>query len=149
MNNNIESLIGRTIKEISIGKDEHGWCYIKFETEVENIFWGFMGDCCSQAYLDSITGIDNVINKKITTTKEINLGRDEKQTYQGVDDIHGIILSSKRNYSDDVHCLIIYRNSSNGYYEGFVSVTTDFDCDIEFVKLIENYKHQFVDNNSN
>lgn len=87
------------------------------------------GDCCSSSYIDSINGIDYLLNNTILSIKEITLDYtiDSPEFTQ----FYSVQIKTERGLFE-----FIFRNESNGYYGGYlehneqptyeVEITEDF-----------------------
>lgn len=77
-------------------------------------------DCCSQTWMSEILGVNTALRSKIVKITEPDLSKynvDDGRGRQGYDSVYGACL-----HTENGGCLtIIWRNSSNGYYGGWLS----------------------------
>src|SRR5277367_3929125 len=114
----MEDLVGKTVRAIEVSDDQH-WLVIKHD-EGQNVYW-CEGDCCSTTWVADIVGVDNLLGFKVVKAEDVevepvNDGRGREE----VDLFYGIKLTTERGYVD-----IVYRNSSNGYYCGWMGRAKD------------------------
>lgn len=76
------------------------------------------GDCCSETWFADIVGVNALINATVLEVQDVELEDDaDERTRQEYDRFYGVKLKTDRGYVD-----IVYRNSSNGYYGGDISL---------------------------
>lgn len=105
----------KTIKSITVYGDYQD--QIKFETDDGDIIYDAVGDCCSASYFSDIWNAQNIIGKKVVRVEELQLEDGDapyRPSREEYDSIYGFRLWNE----DDGVCVIIFRNSSNGYYGG-------------------------------
>lgn len=110
----MKQLIGKTIDAVFI--DSQNQHYLMFRTDKGDIWFFGEGDCCSETYFSDIQQIRNLIGMTVLSVEDIDLKEGEykpKSSRQNVDSVYGIKLYTERGI-----CIIVYRNSSNGYYGG-------------------------------
>lgn len=112
---NFNYLIGKEIKKYELEGDT---CLKFFLKDNEIVEYTAYGDCCSESFFHSINGI-SFLNDckvlKVVEKKEI----DAPGSYQEEDVLYGVdLLVEKENKNYNVE--IEFRNSSNGYYGGWV-----------------------------
>lgn len=126
MYNDIDkALIGKKVLRIFMNEDN-----LKFETDQGNVCFSVDGDCCSKSVFHDFIGVKNLFKgKEITKVEEVF-------TTEDGDSVH--IPMDSKNYQDDIkwygYRLIVegqygeesavfsFRNYSNGYYGGSMSV---------------------------
>jgi len=122
--NEYEQIIGQTLKSVYINQDK-----TDIIVECENgKFYPFVtdGDCCSETWIEHVTLPWR--EEKIEKVEEIDLG-DAMPTRQEHDCLYGISIGS-------LH--VEFRNSSNGYYGGYIEMAEPIDKLPEgFAKLEE------------
>ncbi len=118
----MKELIGKTIKLIHLdGAKQH---YLKFTTNNnEDIIYYAEGDCCSESWFADICGVDSLIGHEILSVTEnalkdydVNDGRCREDE----DEAYGYDIKTPAGV-----CCIVFRNSSNGYYGGMLTLITD------------------------
>tara|TARA_R110000868_G_scaffold66014_3_gene196968 strand:- start:3348 stop:3761 length:414 start_codon:yes stop_codon:yes gene_type:complete len=70
------------------------------------------GDCCSETWMENVTGTKDLLNNEILEVKGTDLG-EAPGTRQDYDQKYSFIIKTKKGNFE-----IEYRNSSNGYYGG-------------------------------
>lgn len=129
----MEDLVNKTIKQIFL--DGENQYFIKFFTDEGEIVYQTHGDCCSESWFADIINVDALLNAKISVVEKVYLpeaepdGR-ERQEY---DAYYGIKLTT-----DKGNASIVYRNSSNGYYGGWISLYKGSEK-VEWVEITEDY----------
>jgi hypothetical protein len=111
----MEKLLGRTVLAVEVdSEDQH---YMRFLTDAGPIAFGVSGDCCSESWFADVIGRDALIGGTVAKVETLELPEppDQHRTRQDVDVAYGIRLTTERG-----HTTIAYRNSSNGYYGGFL-----------------------------
>lgn len=114
----MKELIGQTVRKIFIDVDDES---IAFVTDTQVIGYATDGECCSSTWIDSVTGVEALLNQTVLTHESMNnveLGKDR-------DTVEGHYIEVMENYGEKLttqqgHIDIIYRNSSNGYYMGSI-----------------------------
>jgi hypothetical protein len=128
----MESLVGKVIKKIMIdSKDQE---YLQFQTDKGNVNYGAYGDCCSETYFSDVNRLKNMIGFKVLDVKEISNFEEEKisdqKSRQESDEIYGVHIVTEKGVG-----VIIYRNSSNGYYGGSADKIEEIPEDIKMVEI--------------
>ena len=126
----LEPLLGKTI--VGIGLDATNE-YIKFNTEQESFAFNALGDCCSESWINHISGIETLIGNKVNKVDEIYIpdierGENGHSERQEVDKIY-----SYKIFTDKGMCEIEMRNSSNGYYGGALSQSMELDVPVRII----------------
>lgn len=114
-------LVGKTVESISRTDDQ-----LLFLTDSDPVLAVVEGDCCSDSWFYSITGVENLIGEKVYFIIDIETGPGfendlDVDTEDGLgrqesDQAYGIGVVTEKGT-----CTIIHRNSSNGYYGGMLS----------------------------
>ena len=133
----MKELEGKIIKQIFIDKDEQH--YILFKTDAGNIVYHADADCCSESWFYHILGFDNLINHKVVSVEEIDTGDapEDGRCRQEYDDLYCIKIKTEKGHAD-----IEFRNSSNGYYGGWLELhSTDGKLPegVKFKKITDDY----------
>lgn len=113
----MKGLEGKTIIGLRIGADES---LLVFDTPEGHIAYAARGDCCSESWFADINGISALIGGTVQSAETIpldNYNVDDGRTRQEYDEAYGWKLTTNRGYVD-----IVMRNSSNGYYGGWISL---------------------------
>lgn len=133
----IQKLMGKYVTKILTD----GEYYLTFETTDGNYHFQLTGDCCSQSYITEIMGVRNFIDKgQITTVDESDLG-DEKNDYDRILK-HGVYLrcAGGDSYGDPPTLVILWENSSNGYYDGMIESIDAIPNETKMFEIQGNWK---------
>lgn len=101
-------IVGRTIKSIHIGGD-----YLFFNTDDGVFRYVVDADCCSNTWINDLTGVSNVLGKQVTAVDDIEAGDD---VWDGDYELTQFYAKEFRTTGGVL--TVCYRNSSNGYYGG-------------------------------
>lgn len=109
-------LIGKTIKKIALSKDQTILVFIL--SNGEHVVCEAVADCCSESWFADITGVNVLLQGLIKQIElmDLDLPQDER-CRQESDSFYGIKIKTDKGDAD-----IIFRNSSNGYYGGWLEV---------------------------
>ena len=114
-----ESLAGFKVTALSVSEDE-GTLYLQGDGLYVQV--NTEGDCCSETWFADITGVENLVGRHIASFELVEMPEsynvDDGRTRQESDEAYGIKITTDAGYCD-----IVYRNSSNGYYGGSVSLS--------------------------
>jgi len=128
----MKELLGKKIKKIFI--DEDSQTYLQFQTNKGNVNYVGYGDCCSETYFSDVNRLKNIIGQKVIRVEEAKLFDEEKvsqqESRQGEDQIYGVRITTNKGTG-----LIVYRNSSNGYYGGSADYTEEIPKDIKMIEI--------------
>lgn len=111
----IERILGRTITKVETNADHYVFRFT-FETG-DPIELYVYGDCCSQSWVEHITGAAALVGASIIGVEEKDLGA-APATYQEYDQKYSTILKLSNAQQFEIE----YRNSSNGYYGGSIDI---------------------------
>lgn len=115
----MHKLVGKTVQALRI--DEDGQHYLAFDVDGhdEPIIYVAVGDCCSEAWFADIINPQAILGHTITDAVDLFIGasshEEDIRCRQEYDEIMGVDL-----YTSAGVCNIIFRNSSNGYYDGWL-----------------------------
>jgi hypothetical protein len=115
---NLDDLVGQTPTAILVNEDQS---VLVIETTTDVLTLTAEGDCCSESWFADLLGVDALIGQEIVAVAEVDLpGYDphDGRGRQDEDKVYGYRFTTKSGYAD-----LIFRNSSNGYYGGWLSVT--------------------------
>lgn len=116
----MNELLGSTVLKVSISEDH---TILVFDTDLGRFYYQTFGDCCSETWIDSLTGFDVLIGSPILTHEAVEMPApahrvpDYKNHFQEELEDYGVKLTTAKGYVD-----IVYRNSSNGYYGGSINL---------------------------
>jgi len=114
------SLVGKTCSSIEINEDK---TTIKLICDDGIYFLNATGDCCSESWFDHVSIGPYKYPFTFSAIKEIELGK-VMATRQEYDNIYGFEFSTEQG-----SVLIEMRNSSNGYYGGFLRISKELILD--------------------
>lgn len=116
----LQELIGLKVEKISIGTNDE---YMKLDTDKGLIGFETYGDCCSFTWFAEIINTKALIGNIVIEARELQHSElpQRLQKLNQIDDgnsrdsdiAHGIEITTIAGKTQ-----IIYRNSSNGYYDG-------------------------------
>lgn len=109
-----QSLVGQTIIGVFVEADGSG---IEFYTLTGVLVYETVGGCCSNSWIESVDGAD-LIGATIRSVEEVQISAayDPPDHYEYIQ-VYSWKLTSDKGYTD-----IVYRNSSNGYYGGWLQL---------------------------
>ena len=120
MRHSMDALVGKTVTALRVLNDES--CLV-VETTSGPLVFCVAGDCCSESWFADITGALNLIGGTVQTVEQAALpdyNCDDGRGRQEVDEVYGYRIATTKG-----HCVIAFRNSSNGYYGGWLSEVTE------------------------
>lgn len=115
----LDVLVGKTIKSITLNKsaDEITFTFNEGKDEVYSVD----GDCCSNSWIEHITVPNDVDGAKVLSCTNLTM-----DTKDNVIDEYGFTHESLQYYETRISTnkgdiVLEYRNSSNGYYGGYLT----------------------------
>lgn len=112
MSYGLKRLVGRTLKDVRVDSD----CQkIRFVTDKGDYVFTAEGDCCSQSYIDSVSGPQE---GKVIAVNEYDAGSKEDD-HPGEIKYHRVELTVEGEGKLDIE----FRNESNGYYDGWLELS--------------------------
>lgn len=118
-------LVGKTVVRLLVSSEEHS--LLLDMSDGTTLMLDTDGDSCSESWFSDIYGIPALIGHKITGFEPIELpdyNLEDGRCRQNYDELHGFKITTKGGYCD-----IVFRNSSSGYYGGWMEVRQEFECD--------------------
>lgn len=120
---NMEKLKGRKVLSVAINPDKTTLKFILEAGLYDNpiLAYDAVGDCCSSSWFNNITGIANLIGEEVLEVVD----KEELPESTGSEDegeyiqYYGFTLKTNKGFCD-----IEFRNSSNGYYGGYLEENT-------------------------
>jgi hypothetical protein len=112
----ILNLVGRTITAMFVNEDQS---ILVFATNTGDVSLSAMGDCCSESWFADLLGVDVILGQEIKSVEEVplpNYDVNDGRGRQDEDHVYGFRFTTGRGYAD-----LIFRNSSNGYYGGWLT----------------------------
>lgn len=119
MNTELKNLIGK--KVLKVFMDEG---YLRFETDGGNLTYAVGGDCCSHSFFYDFYGVKNLLeNGAVKEVKSVELHPTDLLTKQNDYDciqVYGYQITTESKDYGEVTSVFSFRNSSNGYYGGYI-----------------------------
>ena len=118
----LNQLIGTKVKKVFMSSQ-----FLRFVTDKGNFTFTVEGDCCSSSYFHDFVGLDHLRNNgPITKIEEIALDVDDKNKDEyDVIQAYGFRFTTIHPTFGEVSSVMSFRNSSNGYYGGWLEGTED------------------------
>lgn len=118
--NKLEELIGRRIRRVHISDD-----YLRFVTDQGDLAFTVEGDCCSTSYFYDFIGLDKLLKGPVLEVAAVPLSEGDPRGDVPNDDYEVIECYGYKIVTDDpafgpVTTVFSFRNSSNGYYGGWM-----------------------------
>ncbi|AYD86971.1 hypothetical protein SEA_NEARLYHEADLESS_42 [Mycobacterium phage NearlyHeadless] len=112
-----EEVIGKKVLAVFISED-----YLVFETDKGRVAFSVEGDCCSWSYFHDIVGADKLLaNGPITEINQLDLSdQNYDEDYEYVQ-VYGYEFVSEHPVWGAQTTVVSFRNSSNGYYGGWMN----------------------------
>lgn len=115
MYQDLDDLIGKVIHEVRIDPEN---TEIQFITDEEVLSYYTYGECCSESWIQHISGLQALIGERVLKVDEIEMPEinDGEEGFSGrqyVDKIY-----SYKMFTGNGVCELEMRNASNGYYGG-------------------------------
>lgn len=107
----LNQLVGKTIEEVRLDAEK---TTIEFVTDFGSEFYYTEGDCCSSSWIEHISGLSELLGKKVLNTVDLEMESFEEPCYDGIS-CYGYQLNTETG-----RCIIEMRNHSNGYYGGWM-----------------------------
>lgn len=111
--NNFKDLEGHKILALHGDKET-----LQFTTEFETLSYNCEGECCSSSWFEHISGIEFLVGHTIRKTENIEMNFVTAEDEKGHECLrqYGYRFTTDRGYFE-----IDMRNSSNGYYGGYIT----------------------------
>lgn len=110
----MDRLVGTAIINISIDVDEQH--FLQFDTSKGTFVYFAEGDCCSESWFYAVVGLENLIGHFVRKINLITLGDIvDGLGRQEVDELYAVHFITDAGFAG-----VEFRNSSNGYYGGWV-----------------------------
>lgn len=132
----MKELFNKIVQEVWIDSENQEYILFKCGRLEEVCYHGY-GDCCSETYFSEINRLDNLIGHEVIGLEVIDQFPEdlpERESRQESDEIYGYRLKTKKGYA-----VIIYRNSSNGYYGGSAELVEKIPKEVRMVKIDKSY----------
>lgn len=106
-----KDLVGKKVLSFLGNKDT-----LCFKTDAGIFTYGCEGDCCSSSWFEHVSGVPQLIGHTVISAQTIDMPDIPKEQQRDEDIAYGYQLTT-----DKGHFLVEMRNSSNGYYGGWVN----------------------------
>lgn len=116
----LEPLIGRTVRAVYLDRTSDS---LHFETDEGGVRAQVEGDCCSVSWFYSVTRLENLLGQRVALFVDADPDCDceDGLGLQEYDQAYAFGIVTPKGV-----CTVCYRNSSNGYYGGWLeSAATD------------------------
>lgn len=129
----LSKMIGATVSRVLIGEE-----ILAFETDKGRAVFTVEGDCCSNSFFHDFYGVAHLLgNGPITEWEEVDLdpsdpgyvSPDEQIDYEYVQ-TYGYRFTTVHPVFGEVSSVFSFRNSSNGYYGGWMTSCDPSDADL-------------------
>ncbi len=130
-------LMGRRIEAIRIdGDDQH---YLTFDTDAGAMHLEALGDCCSESWFYHVLGVKALLGHTITDIEIVKDDAEPPDTFsrQDYDRIYGVNFRTTGGMVD-----VEFRNSSNGYYGGWLDAVESIPAGVRMVAVTDDYTAQ-------
>ena len=110
----LDLLKDREIREVYVSEDDEDMFFV---ADGGLVRVSLEGDCCSQSWFSDIYNFDALLGR-VSEATEIDMPDydvHDGRTRQEVDSAYGIAVSTNKGTAK-----IVFRNSSNGYYGGYI-----------------------------
>lgn len=116
----MDKLIGAKTKALFIDKAKER---LVFQTDKGDFAFVAEGDCCSQSWFEHLSGVEDLINSKIKSVRHVDMGEIAHPSHECLQ-LYGTRIQTARGVFE-----IEMRNSSNGYYGGYISQSSNTSLD--------------------
>lgn len=115
IDNQLKDLIGKKVKEIRMDSTN---TYIQFETDQGVFSYITEADCCSESWINHISGIQALIGEIVLKTDQIGMAEilEGQEGFSGKQEVEKVY--SYKIFTYQGVCELEMRNASNGYYGG-------------------------------
>lgn len=128
----LNALDGKTIHEIYMNDE-----YLTFVTDEGNVTFEVEGDCCSHSEFFDFYGVANLLGQKVVAFESVSLSPGDpgyrpetfdvpseewEEEWEKVQ-VYGYRITTEHPLFGSVSAVMSFRNTSNGYYGGWMNVT--------------------------
>lgn len=119
----LSELVGRQVISVELSDDKQ---LITFVTDDGKFMFDAFGDCCSDSWIEELDNPGALIGQKVTAVEEFTLesidADEAREKYKGkVGEQDFLTVYRYDIKTDKGTCTIDFRNSSNGYYGGYLN----------------------------
>ena len=126
-----QKLVGKVVHGLSVSDGQH---YLVIHTNGGFVVYETEADCCSETWFADITGIQCLVGREVREAKFVELpyyNTDDGRGRQESDQAYGFEIGTDRG-----KCVVVFRNSSNGYYGGWMTTHAKIPADTKFFLLV-------------
>lgn len=135
----MEELLGKRITGVEI--DTAAQEYLRFHTDdKEVVIYEAMGDCCSSSWVYSVSDPQVLLGEVVQAIEDVEMPDETEEDGEYIK-YYGVALRTNKGI-----CRIEYRNSSNGYYGGSLSLVNGISRDTKMRFIIGDYIAGNADN---
>jgi hypothetical protein len=128
----MQNLVGRKVRELFVSDAQS---VLVFKLDDGEAIYDCIGDCCSETWVADIVGVDRLLGQTVLKAEWMAVEAvEDGRSRQESDDFYGIKLTTTRGYVD-----IVYRNSSNGYYGGWMERSEEAVYRGKLIEITEDY----------
>ena len=129
----MDCLVGRTITGILVESEYQE--YITIETDKGPFHFEGDGDCCSVTYIAEIKNLHYVLCSVVTEVEELPMTEGEG-TRQDEDKIYGYKIRA----ANGKFFMLVFRNSSNGYYSGSLNLIDNVPDNKKWTRVLKDFE---------
>jgi len=129
----LDDLVGKSIQAVSVAAQESvlRLTYLDGKRRPGEIYLVCDGDCCSETWFSDVIDVRTVAyegnDDPIVAVETIPLPEPhDKRTRQDCDKAYGLLFKTRGGG----RCTVVFRNSSNGYYGGEVTVRSEMPSSV-------------------
>lgn len=127
----MQNLVGRKVRKLFVSDDQ---TVLVFKLGRGEALYECEGDCCSYTWVADIVGVDRLLGQTVLKAEWMEVEAvEDGRSRQEEDAFYGIKLTTTGGYVD-----IVYRNSSNGYYGGWMGRRDTAYTD-KLIEITEDY----------
>lgn len=126
---------GHRVDKIFLKADGEDAIRFEIEGNRHNDFW-CEGDCCSESWISDLIGVENIIGAVVSHVecKELpDYNCKDGRGRQEEDEVYGFTFKTDKGDFD-----LIFRNSSNGYYGGWLEFA-EYGIDCAWKEITADY----------
>jgi hypothetical protein len=115
----MKELVGTEVYGVFVNEDKTA---ISFGTSNGYKTYGVEGDCCSFSWIEHLSGLEQLVVAYVNNVEDISMS-DLETDPNNPDEyirVYGVKIHTNKGYA-----LLEYRNSSNGYYGGYLTYQGD------------------------
>lgn len=131
----LEELIGRKILGVQL---DDAKVYLNFVTDQGDVLYGCYADCCSESWINHISGVSELVGGTVQDVEDVDffalLKIEPEPTRQESDQVLFHRIKTEKGW-----CTLEFRNSSNGYYGGWLEEEARVPNDVEMLNTTEDF----------